>query len=71
MATQATRTAKEGGPRAPGRALTLNSRRLTAAVMRRIARELRVTGLASAEDMRQIVEGKLGELGHPPESRTC
>ena len=31
MATQATRTAKEGGPRAPGRALPLNSRRLTAA----------------------------------------
>ena len=68
MATQAPRTAKEGGPRAPGRALSINSQRLTAAVMCRIARELGVTGLASAEDMRQIVEGKLGELGHPPEN---
>ena len=68
MATQATRTAKEGRPRVPGRALPLNSQRLTDAVMCRIARELGVTGLASAEDMRQIVEGKLGELGHPPEN---
>ena len=50
MATQATRTAKEGGRRVPGRALPLNSRRLTAAVMCR------------------IVEGKLGELGHPLEN---
>ena len=60
----------EAPPTQPGpqlsRPLPLNSKRLTGAVLRQIARGLGVPGTASADEVRQVVEGKLGELGRDP-----
>lgn len=42
----------------------LNSRRLTASVISRIARELGLQIAASLEDTRQVVGGKLEEMGN-------
>ena len=44
--------------------LLLNSRRLTATVMGRMAKELGLSISASLEDMRQTVSKKIEELGH-------
>ena len=66
MATETAEAAGDEGPRASARTLPLNSRRLTASIVNRIAKELGVTGTASLEDLRQIVEGQVEELGHSP-----
>ena len=48
--------------------LPMNSQRLTAAVIGRIAKELEVSGLATLEDMRQFLRGRLEEMEHPPQN---
>jgi hypothetical protein len=47
-------------------AYPLNSRRLTANVIARIARKLELPTTAPLADLRQIVEGRLVEGGHEP-----
>ena len=44
----------------------LNSRRMKAVYLRRVADELGLPSNATATDLRQIVEGKLREMGHEP-----
>ena len=64
MAAPAEDSVEEIVARAPNtKTYPFNSRRLTASVMGRIARELGVGGSASLEDLRQIVGG---EMGHSP-----
>ena len=44
----------------------LNSRRMKAVYLRRVADELGLPSNATVTDLRQIVEGKLREMGHEP-----
>ena len=44
----------------------LNSRRMKAVYLRRVADKLGLPSNATANDLRQIVEGKLREMGHEP-----
>lgn len=54
-------------PRALGsRCLPLNSRRLTADWIQAIAKALELPTAASQEDLRQMVDGKLSDLGKVP-----
>ena len=46
--------------------IPLNSRRLTANHVKRMARALGVPTTAAGEDIRQMVEGKITETGHEP-----
>ena len=46
----------------------LNSRRLTASVVSRIAKELGLEISASLEDTRQVVSGKITEMGRQPQN---
>jgi hypothetical protein len=66
MAAPTTGTAEEVEAR--GQTFPLNSRRLTAAVIARVARELGLSVSASLEDLRQIVGGKIEEMGHEPQN---
>ena len=49
-----------------GRQMPLNSRRLTAALLKQLAGGLDVPTSASMEEVRQLIDGKLGELGRDP-----
>ena len=49
-------------------AYPLNSKRLTARIMARIARSLELPTAASLADTRQMVEGRLAERGHEPQN---
>ena len=49
-----------------GRVTTLNSRRLVGAVINRVARALGLPTAAGLEDLRQMVDGKLSEIGKDP-----
>lgn len=49
-----------------GRPLPLNSKRLTAVLLKQLARGLDVPATASPEEVRQLIEGKLAELGRDP-----
>ena len=64
--------AKQGGEvargRARGRSYPLNSRRLTAVVVNRIVKAFSLEISASLEDAKQIVEGKLIEMGREPQN---
>ena len=51
-----------------GRVLPLNSRRLMAAIIKRIARALELLESAALEDVRQMVDGRLTERGEEPKS---
>jgi len=53
-----------GEPR--GKALALNSKRLTTAQLQRIARGLEVHTTARGDELRQMVDGKLTEMGKEP-----
>ena len=46
--------------------LPLNSRRLTAARLRQLARGMNLPTTASTEDLKLIIDGKVTELGHEP-----
>ena len=46
--------------------LPLNSRRLTAAMVRRLASALDIPTTGTAEDVRQLLDAKLTERGHEP-----
>ena len=48
---------------AAGQVLTLNSRRLTATEMKRVAKALELLTSAVLEDLRQMIDGKLSEQG--------
>lgn len=54
----------EPAPR--GRPLPLNSKRLTAAHVQQLARTLELPTTASSDDIRQMIDGKLTEMGHEP-----
>ena len=56
-----------GGP-GPGRPLPLNSKRLIASVLKQIARGLEVPTTASLDAIRQLIDGKLEEMGRDPRS---
>ena len=49
-----------------GRPLPLNSRRMTAVHLQRLARRLGLPTSASTEETRQIIDGKLSEMGREP-----
>ena len=51
-----------------GRVLPLNSRRLTAVIVKRIAKALELPDSAALDDLRQMVDGKLSEQGEEPRS---
>jgi hypothetical protein len=51
-----------------GRVLPLNSRRLTAAIIKRIARALELPESAALDDVRQMVDGTPTERGEEPKS---
>ena len=46
-----------------GRPLPLNSKRLTAAHVQQLARTLGLPTTASPDDIRQMIDGKLAEIG--------
>ena len=49
-----------------GRTLPLNLRRLTAPLVKQLARSLEVPTTGPLSDVRQLVEGKIEEMGHDP-----
>ena len=51
-----------------GHVLPLSSRRLTAAIIKQIARALELPESAALDDVRQMVDGKLIERGKEPKS---
>ena len=62
---EGTRTSDRGG--APfEQVFPLNSRRLTAVLLRRIAKKLQLPTTAALEELRQMVEGKLADEGEDP-----
>ena len=46
--------------------LPLNLRRLTTAFLQQLARALELPTAAGAEDIRQMIDGKIEEMGHDP-----
>ena len=64
---EGSREERETGERSRGRLpIPLNSRRLTAGHLKRLARALDVPTTATGDDIRQMVEGKLAEAGREP-----
>ena len=57
-----------GSSRAPfqGWPLPLNSKRLTGVLLKQLAVGLEVPSAASGDEVRQLIEGKLGEMGREP-----
>ena len=49
-----------------GRPLPLNSKRLTGALLKRLARGLEIPSTASGDELRTLIEGRLGDLGRDP-----
>ena len=49
-----------------GRIFPLNSRRITAQILKRIAERLEVAATGSLDEIRVAVDGKLAELGREP-----
>ena len=49
-----------------GRPLPLNSKRLTGVLLKQLARGLEIPTGSSGDELRQLIEGKLGDLGHDP-----
>ena len=58
-------SATERGER-PRTRLPLNSKRLTASQLKRLAAALEVPTTAAADEVRQMIEGKLAEGGREP-----
>ncbi len=56
------------GSRAPyqSRPLPLNSRRLTVVLLKQLAKGLEVPDTGSSDEIRQLIEGKLGVMGRDP-----
>ena len=59
LITNAITVPKESHVLPEGRVLPLNSKRLTAVHLRAIAKELRLTGKGSLEDLKLTIEGKV------------
>lgn len=57
----------EGGAEVTRRPLPINSRRLTSPLLKQLAVGLGVPTAASLSEIRQLIEGKLGELGRDPQ----
>ena len=61
-----------GGDHAAGhvpsasRPLPLNSKKITVAMLKQLARGLEVPTTSGGDELRQLVEGKLGDMGHEP-----
>ena len=49
-----------------GQAFALNSRRLTSSRLKRIGESIGVSTEASVSEIRQMIEGKLQDMGHEP-----
>jgi len=49
-----------------GRPLSLNSKKMTAMLLRQLVRGLEVPATGSSDEIRQLIEGKLGGMGHEP-----
>ena len=49
-----------------GRPLPLNSKKLTGALLKQLARGLDIPTGASGDELRQLIDGKLGDMGHDP-----
>ena len=49
-----------------GRPLPLNSKRLTGVLLKQLARGLEIPSTSSRDELRTMIEGKLGDLGHDP-----
>ena len=49
-----------------GRPLPLNSKKLTGVLLKQLARGLEIPTSSSGDDLRTLIEGKLGEMGHDP-----
>ena len=49
-----------------GRIFPLNSRRITAQILKRIVEQLEVAATGSLDEIRAAVDGKLAELGQEP-----
>ena len=73
---ETTAMAAVDGPRAttsmitrpPGKVYPLSSSRLAADVVKQIAVQLELPGIASRADAQLMVEGKIRELGHEPKN---
>ena len=46
------------------RPLPLNSKRLTGVLLKQLARGLEIPSTSSGDELRTLIEGKLGDLGH-------
>ena len=57
---------QHAAPRRKAILLPLNSRRLTAAYLQQLARALELPTAAGAEDIRQMINGMIEEMGHDP-----
>ena len=51
-----------------GRPLPLNSRKLTGVLLRQLARGLEIPTTSSRDELRTLIEGKLGDIGHDPQN---
>ena len=49
-----------------GRPLPLNSKRLTGVLLKQLARGLDIPATSSGDELRTLIEGKLGDMGHDP-----
>ena len=56
------------GTTSAGRLLTLNSRRLMSAMLKRVARSLGLPTSAAPDDLRQLIDDALLECGEDPKS---
>uniref|UniRef100_A0A1X7SN98 Uncharacterized protein n=1 Tax=Amphimedon queenslandica TaxID=400682 RepID=A0A1X7SN98_AMPQE len=58
----------DGRVASTNRPVPLNSKRLTGILLRQLARGLEIEGTTgtSVSELRQLVEGKIGDLGHEP-----
>jgi len=61
-----TEQSSEGIAEPHGKALPLNSKRLTTAQLQRIVRGLKVHTTARGDELRQMVDGRLTEMGKQP-----
>ena len=49
-----------------GQPLPLNPKRLTGVLLKQVARGLEIPSMSSGDELRTMIEGKLGDLGHDP-----
>ena len=57
---------KMGAGLGSGRPLPLNSKRLTGVLLKQLARGLDIPATSSGDELRTLIKGKLGDMGHDP-----